>query len=400
MAKLNRTTISRRTVERLKAERDTVYWDSELLGFGVRVYPSGRKVYVVQTRADGKDGKRVTVGRHGVITPEEARRRAAHVISRIKAGEDPIPEPLAAEANGPTVAELAATYLEEVVAVRLKPTSAYGYRNTIETHILPRLGRKRALSLDHAAVSAFHHSLSGTPAAANRAVEMLFRIYRAAEERETIREGSNPCRQVVMYRQRRHDRFLSDGEFRRLGRVLDEAEAGGGAEAHAAAGIRLLLLTGCRKSEILNLRWDQVDLEARELRLPDTKTGPRTVQLSPAAAAALARASRVEGNPHVVPGMRPGSRMCDLQRPWERIRKRAGLEDMRLHDCRHSFASRALALGESLPTIGRLLGHSHIKTTARYAHLARDSVHESARRVSDRVEAFLYRDCPETAAAR
>ena len=400
MAKLNRTTISRRTVERLEAEKDTVYWDSELLGFGVRVYPTGRKVYVVQTRADGKDGKRVTFGRHGVITPEEARRRAAHIISRIKAGEDAIPEPLAAEANGPTVAELAATYLEEVVDVRLKPASARSYRNTIETHILPRLGRRRALALDHAAVSAFHHSLSGTPAAANRAVEMLSRIYRAAEERETIPEGSNPCGQVAMNRQRRHERFLTDEEFRRLGRVLDEVEAGGGAMAHAAVAIRLLLLTGCRKNEVLTLRWDDVDLGAREMRLRDAKTGPRTVQLSPAAAETLARAPRVEGNPHVVPGVRPGSRMADLQRPWERIRKRAGLDGLRLHDCRHSFASRALALGESLPTIGRLLGHSHIQTTARYAHLARDSVHESARRVSESVEAALYRDCPERATVR
>ena len=400
MAKLNRTTISRRTVEGLEAEKDTVYWDSELQGFGVRVYPTGRKVYVVQTRVDGKDGKRVTVGRHGVVTPEEARRRAAHIISRIKAGEDPIPEPLAAEATGPTVAALAETYLEEVVAARLKPSSAYSYRNTIEKHILPRLGRKRALSLDHAAVSAFHHALAGTPAAANRAVEMLFRIYRAAEERETVPEGSNPCGQVAMNRLGRHERFLTDGEFRRLGRVLDEAEAGGGAEAHAAVAIRLLLLTGCRKSEVLKLCWDDVDLAEREMRLPDSKTGPRTVQLSPAAAEVLALAPRVEGNPHVVPGMRPGSRMCDLQRPWERIRKRARLEDMRLHDCRHSFASRALALGESLPTIGKLLGHSHMKTTARYAHLARDSVHGSARRVSGSVEACLYRDCPELAAPR
>ncbi|MYG53908.1 MAG: tyrosine-type recombinase/integrase [Rhodospirillaceae bacterium] len=400
MAKLHTTTISRRTVERLKTEKDTVYWDSELLGFGVRVYPTGRKVYVVQTRADGKDGKRGTGGRHGVITPEAARRRAALIVSRIKAGEEPIPEPPAAEANGPTVAELAATYLEEVVDVRLKPASARSYRNTIETHILPGLGKKRALALDHAAVSAFHHSLGKTPAAANRAVEMLSRIYRAAEERETIPEGSNPCGQVAMNRPRRHERFLTDGEFRRLGRVLDEVEAGGGAMAHAAVAIRLLLLTGCRKTEVLKLCWDDVDLAAREMRLHDAKTGPRTVQLSPAAAEVLARAPRVEGNSHVVPGMRPGSRMGDLQRPWERIRKRAGLDDLRLHDCRHSFASRALALGESLPTIGRLLGHSHIQTTARYAHLARDSVHESARRVSESVEASLYRDCPELAAAR
>ena len=203
-----------------------------------------------------------------------------------------------------------------------------------------------------------------------------------------------------MNRQGRHERFLTDGEFRRLGRVLDEAEADGGAEAHAAVAIRLLLLTGCRKGEVLKLCWDDIDLAAREMRLRDAKTGPRTVQLSPAAAEVLARAPRVGGNPHVVPGTRPGSRMGDLQRPWERIRKRAGLDGLRLHDCRHSFASRALALGESLPTIGKLLGHRHIQTTARYAHLARDSVHESARRVSESVEACLYRDCPEPAPAR
>ena len=394
MAKLKRTTISRRTVDRLKADRDTVFWDSELLGFGVRVYPTGRKVYVVQTRAGGRDGKRVTVGRHGVISPEEARRRAALIVARIKAGEAPIPEPIAVtQANGPTVADLAAAYLREVVAVRLKPASAKSYRCTIEKHILPVLGRKPALSLDHAAVSAFHHSLSKTPTAANRAVEMLFRIYRAAEERELIPEGSNPCRQIAMNRQRRHERFLTDEEFHRLGEVLDEAEESGGAIMYAAMAIRLLLLTGCRKSEILNLHWDHVDPEARELRLPDTKTGPRTVQLSPAASDVLARIPRVEGNPHVIPGALNGNSMTGLQRYWVKIRERAGLEDMRLHDCRHSFASRALALGESLPMIGRLLGHSQVQTTARYAHLARDSVHDAARRVSDRIEANLYRDC-------
>ncbi|MXY42289.1 MAG: tyrosine-type recombinase/integrase [Rhodospirillaceae bacterium] len=395
MAKLGRTTISRRTVEALTAEKDTVFWDSELLGFGVRVYPTGRKVYVVQTRAGGRNGKRVTVGRHGVISAEEARRRAALIVARIKAGEEPVPEPMAVtEAKGPTVADLAQLYLKEVVAVRLKETSARSYRYAIDRHILPRLGGRPALSLDHAAVSAFHHSLGKTPSAANRAVEMLSRIYRAAEERELVPEGSNPCRQIAKNRQRRHERFLTDAEFRRLGRALDDAEAGGGAVMYAALAIRLLLLTGCRKSEILSLRWEHVDLEAREMRLPDTKTGPRTVQLSPAAAAVLARIPRADGNSHVIPGALNGNAMTGLQRHWVKIRDCAGLEKMRLHDCRHSFASRALALGESLPMIGRLLGHSQVQTTARYAHLARDSVHEAARRVSERIEASLYRDCP------
>ena len=164
MAKLRRTAISRSTVGRLKADGDTVFWDSELQGFGVRVYASGRKIYVVQTRAGGPHPTRVTVGRVGVITPEEARRRAAQIISRIKAGEEPVPEPEAVTlAKGPTVGELVETYLKEVVEVRLKPKSAKTYRGSIDNHILPALGRKPALSIDHAAVSAFHHSLRETP---------------------------------------------------------------------------------------------------------------------------------------------------------------------------------------------------------------------------------------------
>ena len=394
MAKLQRTTISRRTVEALKADKDTVFWDTELLGFGVRVYPTGRKVYVVQTRADGKT-RRVTVGRHGVITAEEARRRAALIVARIKAGEEPIPEPMAAKlTNGPTVADLAAVYLDEVADVRMKPATARACRGTVENHILPRLGKKPALSLDHAAVAALHHGLGKTPAMANRVVELLSRTYKAAEDRELIPEGSNPCREIAMYRQRRHERFLTDEEFRRLGRVLDDAEIRKGASVAAVTAIRLLLLTGCRKNEILSLRWDHVDLEAKEMRLVDTKTGPRTVSLSPAAVAVLARVPRAEGNPYVIPGWQQGTHRTNLDYSWNTIRKRAGLEDMRLHDARHSFASRALALGESLPMIGRLLGHSQVETTARYAHLARDSVHEAAMRVSDSIEADLFRDCP------
>ena len=308
--------LSKRTIDALSVERgDKVFWDSELLGFGVRVYPTGRKVYVVQTRADSKDGKRVTVGRHGVISQEEARRRTALIVARIKAGEEPIPGPMAAtEAKRPTVADLAAMYMEEVVAARLKPASSKSYRYTIERHILPALGRKPAQSVDHAAVSAFHHSLSKTPSAANRAVERLIRIYRAAEERELLPEGSNPRRQIAINRQRRHERFLTDEEFHRLGQVLDGAEKSGGAIMYAAMAIRLLLLTGCRKSEVLNLHWDHVDLEAREMRLPDSKTEPRTVQLSPAAAEILARIPRTDGNRHAIPGALNGNPMTGLQR--------------------------------------------------------------------------------------
>ena len=386
MATVRRKTISRRMVEALKVEKDTVFWDSELSGFGVRAYPSGTKYYVVQTRAGGRAAKRVTVGRHGLITAEEARRRAALVISRIKAGEDPVPEPMAVKlAEGPTVAALARRYLEEHVAVRCKPKTAETCRQVVGKHILPALGKMPALAVDHARVTELHHGLRETPVMANRVVDVLSRIYNAAEDRGLIPEASNPCRLVMKNRERARERFLTDEEFRRLGRVLDEAGTCKGVSVHAVAAMRLLLLTGCRKGEVLLLSWEQVDLEALELRMPDTKTGPRTIALSPEAAGVLAAIPRVADNPFVIPGKLKGTHMRNLNDPWKLICDRAELKDLRIHDCRHSYASRALALGESLPMIGRLLGHTQVETTARYAHLARDSVRESAVRVSDSI---------------
>ena len=386
MARLTAKTVSKRTVEALKVEKDTMFWDSELTGFGVRVRPSGRKVYLVQTRAGGKPAKRVTVGVHGVITAEEARRRAALIISRIKAGEVAVAEPLVVKpVEGPTVGELARRYLEEHVAVRCKPTTAETYRLMVAKHIVPRLGRRPALAVGHAQVTELHHALSETPAMANQVVDTLSRIYNVAEDRGHIPEASNPCRLVVKFRERKRERFLTREEFQRLGQVLDEAETCKGVSVHAVAAIRLLLLTGCRKGEILNLRWNEVALKEGELRLPDTKTGPRTITLTPEAVRVLRRIPRVAGNPFVIPGRIKGRRMRNLNDPWEIICDRAGLKDMRLHDCRHSYASRALAMGESLPMIGRLLGHTQVETTARYAHLAQDSVRESAVRISDSI---------------
>ena len=386
MARFKTKTISKRTVDALKVDKDTLFWDSELAGFGVRVHPTGRKVYVVQTRADGKAAKRVTVGRHGVITAEEARRRAALIISRIKAGQEPIAEPMAVKlAEGPTVGELAERYLEEHVAVRCKPKTEAMYRLVVAKHILPRFGKRPALAIGHKEVTELHHGLSAKPVMANHVIDLLSRIYNLAEDRGHIPEMSNPCRLVAKNRERKRERFLTEGEFRRLGRVLDEAETCKGVSVHAVAAIRLLLLTGCRKGEILNVRWDQVDLEAGELRLPDTKTGPRTITLSPEAVLVLSRIPRLPDSPFVIPGKIKGKPMRNLNDPWDIVCERAGLDDMRLHDCRHSYASRALALGESLPTIGRLLGHTQVETTARYAHLAQDSVRGSAVRVADSI---------------
>ena len=389
MAKLGRRSISRRTVEALKVEKDTVFWDSEQPGFGVRVYPSGAKHYVAQTRARGS-AKRLTVGRHGVITPEEGRRRAALIIARIKAGEEPVPEPLAAKrADEPTVAGLAARYLREYAEERCKPGTVRAYRQRAEKRIVPALGKLPIGRVRREDVRELHYAMRATPAMANRTLDLLSRMFNMAESWGLLPEGSNPCRGQVKYRERPRERFLTAAEFRRLGRALDEAEGDGAVPAHAAAAMRLLMLTGCRKNEILTLRWEEVDLEALELHLPDTKTGARTVPLSPEAARVLAGIPRAGGNPWVIRGRKQGERLCFIDRHWCLVRERADLKDVRLHDCRHSFASRALALGESLPVIGKLLGHAHVETTARYAHLARDSMHEAAARVAGSIAADI-----------
>ena len=391
MAKLRYRALTERTVDALSGGgRDVIFWDPELPGFGVRVYPSGAKVFLAQGRGPG-GSRRVTVGRHGAVPVDEARRQAALVLARIGSGErpDPAPDAKAKAGGGLTFAELAERYLREHVAARCKPATARGYRKAIGRHLLPALGEVPIAALAREHVAEIHYRLRATPAAANEAVSVLSRMLNRAEAWDLLPAGANPCRFVARYRTRRPERFLTVEEFRRLGGALDALEAEGRVPAHPAAAFRLLMLTGCRSSEVLTLGWEDVNLRARELRLRDSKTGPRVIPLSPSAVTVLEEVPRVPGSPWVIPGRKPGTHLNHLGYYWRQVRRRAGVDDVRVHDLRHSFASRALALGESLSMIGKLLGHSKIQTTARYAHLARDSVKESAARVADSIGADL-----------
>ena len=382
-----RRSLSDRVVDALPvADRDIIYWDRNLPGFGVRVYATGAKAYLVQSR--GKVGsRRVSLGRHGVVPAEEARKRGAEVLARLRAGKDP--NPAAARTGGPTVADLAERYLREHVAVRCKPLTLRNYRHVIQKNVLPILGRIPVAALERRHVAELHYQLRRTPVSANDAVNALSRMLNRADAWGMVPPDSNPCRGMRRYRTRRPERFLTEHEFRRLGETLDALEAEGGIPPHAAAALRLLMLTGCRRGEILGLRWADVRLDRSEIHLADSKTGPRTISLSPPAVRVLAALARPAGNPWVIAGAKPGARLPHITYYWYRVRKRAGLGDVRLHDLRHSFASRALALGEPLPMIAKLLGHTKIQTTSRYAHLARDSVRDSADRIAASIAADI-----------
>ena len=283
MAKLKRRSISRSAVEAMKVDRDTVFWDRDQPGFGVRVYASGTKMYIAQARHGG-ESIRVTLGRHGVITADEARSRASRVLNRIRAGEEAIDAPLpAGTGGGPTIADLAERHMEQHLSAHCRESTVVSIRKLLDRYVLPEFGGVQLMALKRDRVSAYHVRRSGTPAAANQVVALIARMYRQASDWGMVPDGTNPCRGIQMHREDKRERFLTDTEFRRLGEVLAEAETNGGASVHAVAAIRLLMLTGCRKNEILTLQWEMVDLDAGELRLPKTKTGPRTVSLSPPA---------------------------------------------------------------------------------------------------------------------
>ena len=368
--------ITKRSVDAIKAGgTDTVYWDGELTGFGLRVRRSGRKSYVVQTRIAGKLCW-FTIGPHGPLNPDQARARALEILASAKKGIDPRDADARREAE-PSMADLGRRFLEEYVPVHCKPSTREEYSRSVRLFVDPVIGELRVPEVQRKDIAALHHGLRDKPYQANRTLGVLSKMFSLAEVWGWRPDGSNPCRHVKRYKEHKRERFLSPEETERLGQVLRDVEE---EMPSAVAAFRLLLLTGCRMSEIRDLRWEYVKDDCIEL--PDAKTGGRVVPLGPEARAVLSAIPRDEDNPWVIAGRLPDSHLTDLQRPWRRIRKQAGLEGVRIHDLRHSFASRALALGESLTMIGKLLGHTQVQTTARYAHLARDSIQTAAARIT------------------
>ncbi len=283
-------------------------------------------------------------------------------------------------------------FLDQHVSTRCKPTTAKEYKRSVEFFINPKLGTRRVTDIVRADISELHYELKDIPYQANRTLGVLSKMFNLAEEWGLRPDGSNPCRHVKKYRETKRERFLSTAEITELGRVLSEVEASGEESKAAVACIRLLLLTGCRLSEIQKLQWAYVDFDESCLRLPDSKTGAKVVNIGQSAIEVLNSITRLEDNPFVIVGTKPGAHLTDMQHPWQRIRECAGISDVRIHDLRHTFASAGLALGEGLPMIGKLLGHTRVQTTARYAHLASDPVKQAAERVSEQLGTLLNGD--------
>ena len=408
--------ITKRSVDACEpGERLYRLWDSDLKGFGLRVTPQGVKSYFVYYRAGGGRSaaqKEYTIGRHGPLTPEKGRTAAERILAAVSLGEDPQSERVKAR-NEMTLADLCDLYMREGVATK-KPLTVSTDHGRIDVHIKPLLGARPISTITSADIERFMQDVAagksavkrkttasaykaacraaraakapappkpelrgrrdrvakGGKGAATRAMGLLGGIFTFAVKRKLLTE--NPTKGVARYPDRHSQRFLSGEELNRLAIAMDEA-AETGANAHGLAVIRLLVLTGARKSEIERLRWQEVDFERSCLRLPDSKTGARVVQIGAAALKVLADLrGRGRGSGFVFPSSdAPTKAYIGTPGLWaNRIRPAAKLEGVRLHDLRHTYASLAAAGGQSLPVIGAILGHRNFRTTAQYAHLA------------------------------
>lgn len=380
--------LTKRTIEALDVrESDYFVWDSELPGFGVRVLPSGRKKFVLQYRY-GKTSRRMGIGQFGAITVDQARGLALQGLAKLRQDIDPLAE-VRERRTAITVKELSDRFDAEHIAVHLKATTAKEYRRNLKLFILPAIGQKRILDVTRADIAKFHHDSRDRPYQANRNIEIISKMFNLAELWGLRPDGTNPRRHIKKYPERKRERFFSEGELGAIGRVLDEMEVERIELPSAIAAVRLLLFTGCRLREIMTLKWSYVDLDRSALHLPDSKTGAKIVSIGNAAVEVLKKLERAPDNPFVITGRVPGQHLTDLQPFWQRVRGRAGLKDARIHDIRHTFASVAVSNGMSLPIIGKLLGHTQVQTTARYAHLARAPQIEAANDITSLIAVSL-----------
>jgi len=406
--------LTKRTVDAIRpAGRASITYDSELKGFGVRIASSGYLTWFVEYRP-GAGGRRVSKRRMVLgsreLTPAKAREAAIEVLANVALGKDPAAS-RQREREMSTFREFAHRYLREEAAQKLKRGTVVNYEICVRKHAVPTLGSIKLDALSTADIARLHLRIGQTkPMTANRVVECISSIYRYAAICNLVPYGHNPTTGIRAFREQRRERFLSSAELARLGETIREGETVGipydvdetkptskhapkpenrrtFIDQYAAAAVRLLLLTGARLREILDLKWDYVDLERGLLFLPDSKTGRKTIVLNAPAIVIIASLPRMSS--FVIAGEQQDKPRADLNRPWRAIVRRAGLQGLRIHDLRHTHASFGAGAGLGLPIIGKLLGHTQASTTQRYAHLDADPLRRASEQIAGQIAAAM-----------
>jgi integrase len=409
--------ITKRLLDSLKpGDGEYFVWDSSLAGFGVRVQSTGARSYVVKYRAGSGRGaptRRLTLGKVGTLTPDEARTLAKKMLGSVAHGADPAAQ-RAADKRASTLAEVAEQFLTEHVAAKRSASSAGSYRDLLERLVFPELGKRKADKVTSAEIHRLHSKHAHTPYQANRMLRVLSSLFTFAAKAHVVPIGFNPCRGIEYFPEEGRERYLTTSELAQIGEAIREAETIGlpytvdAAEPkakhapkeasrrtiigpHAAAALRLLIFTGARLREILHLKWEHIDFERGLLLLPTSKTGKKTIVLNAPALAILTALPRV--GEYVIAGTSAGTKdekpRSDLKKPWKAVAKRSRLTGVRIHDLRHTHASVGADAGLGLPIIGKLLGHTQSATTQRYAHLDNDPLKKASEHIGSRLAAAM-----------
>jgi integrase len=382
--KLTKSLIDRST---FKGQGRAAYiiWDDDISGFGIRIYPSGKKVFIIGYRFDGKY-RQLTIGTYGVFTLDQARLEARKLLVSADTGIDPAGERVK-QKSGSTIKHLCITYLERHAKIHNKLKSWKEDERRMKARIIPAFGKKEILTLTRGDISKFHESLGKKyPYEANRTRALLSSMFERAREWELIPQNHpNPALNVKRFKEKKRERWVKHGEMPLLiESILQESNV------YIRACFFLYLLTGVRKVELLHAKWADVDFERKKLRLDDTKNSNCfEVTLSDPAVALLRELPRMEGNPYIIPGKKEGSHWVNVNIPWKRIRTRAGLDDVRIHDLRRTFASWLATQGTPLLHIGKLLNHKNSATTEVYAHLNSDPLSQEVETVGNKLKQII-----------
>ena len=382
--------LTKKSIDAFEATGKLEYlWDAEVKGFGVVITPAGSKSFILNYRNQDNRSRRKTIGKYGNLTVEQARDIARDLTYRIAKGEDPVQQD-DWQRNQPTFAEVAQRFLDDHSSIRSRPATHASNIQILAHMVLPHFGKMKIRSIEPKDIYDYLAKNRHRPIGANRSLAAMSSIMSKAELWGYRDRNSNPCFGVERFPENRRERFLSEQEFASLESAMQRAERNLTESPHVLAMFRIMMHTGCRPGEARHLKWDYVDFTNRVIRLPKEATKekrPKTLFITPYIEGVLKNIRRMEGNPYVVVSERnDGKPIMDVKKPWDRIKKAAGITtELHLHDLRHSHASMANALGYSLPMIGALLGHTQAQTTLRYAHLATDHLRQAAEDISNRI---------------
>lgn len=368
--------LTKRDVDRLKHDpvgpATQIHYDGDdrdsVPGFGVRIFPSGVKSFVVWYRTESGRKRLHTIGRFGPLTIDQARKKARELIGDATAGADPLAE-RRQKREAETVRDLGRLYIERHAKPHKKTWKEDERR--LRSYVYPAFGALKVADVKRSDVARLHSRLGASkPYEANRVLALVQVVFNKAVDFGVLDDSApNPAARIQKFKEQSRDRWVTPAELPALWEAIEEEQ-----NPYIQAAFKCYLFTGMRRSELLGLRWKDIDFDRRVIRLEDTKAGrPHVVPLSEPAEAVLRELPRQVGNAFVFAGAKEGRPLVNVAKPWKRIRERAGLEDVRLHDLRRTVGSWLASSGASLPLIGKVLNHSNASTTQVYARLAEDA---------------------------